>query len=60
MTVTDELRPAVLSELTDLRDVPLAEVPDLDAGALRDVLGRLFPETAAAPPVPVAAFNSSI
>ena len=60
MTVTDELRRAVPSELTDLRDVPLADVPAVGSAALNDVLGRLFPETAAAPPVPVAAFNSSI
>ena len=59
MTVTDELRPAVLSELTDLRDVPLADVPDLDADTLDDVLDRLFPESAT-PPVPVAIFNSAI
>jgi FXSXX-COOH protein len=58
MTVTD-VRPAVLSELTDLRDVPLADVPDLDAGTLDDVLDRLLPESASSP-VPVAAFNSSI
>jgi FXSXX-COOH protein len=59
MTITDEMRPAVLSELTDLRDVPLAEVSDLDVSTLDDVLGRLIPG-AATPPVPVAAFNSSI
>jgi FXSXX-COOH protein len=59
MTVIDEVRPAVLSELTDLRDVPLAEVPDLDAGTLGDVLVRMLPESDN-PPVPVAAFNSSI
>jgi FXSXX-COOH protein len=58
MTVTD-VRPAVLSELTDLRDVPLADVPDLDAGMLDDVLDRLIPESETSP-VPVAAFNSAI
>lgn len=58
MTVTDELRPAVLSELTDLRDVPLAEVTDLH-GTLDDVLARLIPD-AVTPQVPVAAFNSAI
>lgn len=59
MTVTDELRPAVVSELADFRHVSLADVPDLDAGTLDDVLDRVFPESAT-PPVPVAAFNSSI
>jgi FXSXX-COOH protein len=59
MTATDVLRPAVTSDLIDLRDVPLADVPDLDAGTLDEVLVRLFPEPAA-PPVPVAAFNSAI
>jgi FXSXX-COOH protein len=59
MTVTDELRRAVPSELADLREVPLADVPDLDADTLESVLGRLLPEPAATP-VPVAAFNSAI
>lgn len=59
MTITDELSRAVRSELSDLRDVPLAEVPALGTPALNEVLARLFPDTAT-PTVPVAAFNSSI
>jgi hypothetical protein len=40
MTATDVLHPAVTSGLIDLRDVPLAVVPDLDARTLDDLLAR--------------------
>jgi hypothetical protein len=55
MIATDDKRPEVSSDLTDLRSVPLADVPALSDNALR----RLAP-TPHARQVPVAAFNSSI
>ena len=43
--------------LIDLRDVPLAELPDLDADILAEAIKRIIPDE---PAVPVAAFNSAI
>jgi FXSXX-COOH protein len=47
--------PDLCTDLADLRDVPLGEIPALPD----DVLRRLIPAPAAGQ-VPVAAFNSSI
>ncbi len=58
MISNDDKRAEYPSNLSDLRQVPLAEIPALRAD-LGDVLHRVVP---AAQPgqVPVAAFNSSI
>jgi hypothetical protein len=40
MTATDVLRSAVPSSLIDLRNVPLADVTDLDARTLDDACSR--------------------
>jgi FXSXX-COOH protein len=43
--------------LVDIRDVSLAELPDLDADILAKVIKRVLPET---PREPDSAFNSAI
>jgi FXSXX-COOH protein len=58
MRSTDEAS-AVSSALQDLRDVPLADMPALEASALDQALQRVLPGSSMAP-VPVAAFNSAI
>ena len=45
----------ISSEVTDLRDVPL---PDLDTMGIDEMLRRILPEAAGAPPV--SAFQSAI
>jgi hypothetical protein len=59
MQITDLIRTAAVpSNLADLRDVPLADLPDL--GAILDkALSGVMPDPQAAL-VPVAAFSSAI
>jgi FXSXX-COOH protein len=59
MIATDEKRSGYPSELVDLRQIPLADVPTLNDGVLNNALRRLVPAPLAGQ-VPVAAFNSSI
>jgi FXSXX-COOH protein len=49
----------VSSVLPDLHEVPLAEMAAENSAELSETLGRLLPPVDG-PPVPVAAFNSSI
>jgi len=51
---------AVPSRLTDLRDVPLADLPALSTAALEETLSRVVPDADQVAPVPVAAFQSAI
>lgn len=51
--------PAVPSNLLDLRQVPLTEVPTLAPVSLDGALQRVLPGSPVAP-VPVAAFGSAI
>ena len=57
MISTDERPNAIPSSLVDLRDLSLAQLPDLNADILGEAIKRIFPES---PAVPVAAFNSAI
>jgi FXSXX-COOH protein len=58
IVITTEERPtAIPSKLTDLRGIPLDEMPELNAGILGEAIKRILPES---PSVPVAAFNSAI
>ena len=50
----------VPSRLADLRSVPLADLPGLDAVTLGEAVGRVIPDADQAAPVPVAAFQSAI
>jgi FXSXX-COOH protein len=50
----------VPSQLPDLRSVPLADMPGLDAVTLGEAVGRVIPDAEQAAPVTVAAFQSSI
>jgi FXSXX-COOH protein len=50
----------VPSKLADLRSVPLADMPGLDAVTLESAVGRVIPDSDQAAPVTVAAFQSSI
>jgi FXSXX-COOH protein len=59
MVPTEELRPAYVSTMADLRDIPLAEMPALGLDVLGRTIGRVLPAPSANP-VPVAAFQSSI
>ena len=60
MLVTDEPKKTVLSELTDVRDVPLTEMPAL-AMVTRQAVSRVAPglELTSAPPAGTA-FQSAI
>jgi hypothetical protein len=58
MRSTDE-GSRVASALLDLRNVPLKEISILSTVGHDQVLGRVLPDSPAAP-VPVAAFNSAI
>jgi FXSXX-COOH protein len=55
MVPNEELRPA----MTDLRDIPLAEMPALGLDVLGRTIGRVLADPSANQ-VPVAAFQSSI
>jgi FXSXX-COOH protein len=57
MNLTEEKPADVSTGIKDLRGVPLSLVPEEDLG---DILQRIVPTSSAVPPVPVAAFNSSI
>jgi len=58
IVITAEERPkAIPSKLADLRDMPLGEMSELNAGILGEAIKRILPES---PSVPVAAFNSAI
>jgi FXSXX-COOH protein len=57
MNLTEEKPADVSTGIKDLRGVPLSLVPEEDLG---DILHRIVPASSAVPPVPVAAFNSSI
>lgn len=57
MISVDDRPELIPSALADLRDLPLATIPELDAGVLDEATRRVLPET---PSVPVAAFNSAI
>lgn len=59
MVPTEELRPAYASAMTNLRDIPLAEMPALGLGVLGRTIDRVLPDSSTNP-VPVAAFQSSI
>jgi FXSXX-COOH protein len=59
MVPTEELRPAYASAMTDLRDIPLAEMPALGLDVLGRTIGRVLADPSANP-LPVAAFQSSI
>jgi FXSXX-COOH protein len=59
MPSADDTPSEYATDLADIRRVPLADVPGLNAGLLGDTLGRLMP-TSPAGPVPVASFNSAI
>ena len=59
MVPTEELRPAYASAISDLREIPLAEMPALGRDVLVRVTGRVLPD-ASTNPVPIAAFQSSI
>jgi len=59
MIATDEKKTEYLSDLADLRQVPLADMATLSGDALESALRRLVPAPIAGQ-VPVAAFNSSI
>jgi FXSXX-COOH protein len=59
MVPTEELRPACPSAMTNLRDIPLAEMPALGLDVLGRTIGRVLPDPSR-DPVPVAAFQSSI
>jgi FXSXX-COOH protein len=59
MVPTEELRSTFPSAIIDLRDVPLAEMQALGSDVLGRAIGRVLSDSAA-PPVPVAAFQSSI
>jgi len=60
MQTTDLIRKAVPSKLSDLRDVPLGEMPSLSMATLDEAVGRVIPGPQQAAPVPVAAFQSAI
>jgi FXSXX-COOH protein len=57
MIPTEERPKSIPSALVDLRDLPLAKMPELNAGILDEATKRILPES---PAVPVAAFNSVI
>jgi FXSXX-COOH protein len=59
MIATDEVPSTLLSALVDLRNIPLAEVPALNASLLGQAIGRVVPDSSENP-VPVAAFQSAI
>ncbi len=59
MTSADELRPAYVSGVADLRGIPLAEMPALGLDVLGRTIGRVLPDPSVSP-VPVAAFQSAI
>jgi FXSXX-COOH protein len=59
MHATDVRDPELVSSLTDLRQVPLADISALDKDILDNAVRRLVPDRVARP-VPVAAFNSAI
>jgi FXSXX-COOH protein len=50
---------AVVSSLADIRDMPLDELTDMNAGIIDEAIERILPESPVAP-VPVAAFQSAI
>lgn len=57
MISTEERPKSIASALVDLRDLPLAKIPDLNTAVLDEATRRILRET---PSVPVAAFNSAI
>lgn len=57
MISTEEKPNAIPSSLVDLRDLSLAQLPDLNADILGEAIKRILPES---PAVPVTAFNSAI
>jgi FXSXX-COOH protein len=59
MIATDEIPSTLPSALVDLRNIPLAEVPALNASLLGQAIGRVVPDPSENP-VPVAAFQSAI
>ena len=59
MGPTEELPPPYASDMADLRDIPLAEMPALGLDVLGRTIGRVLPAPSTNS-VPVAAFQSSI
>jgi FXSXX-COOH protein len=59
MVPTRDLRSPLLSNVADLRDVPLAEMPALALSQLDRTIGRVLPAPATKS-VPVAAFQSAL
>lgn len=59
MQTTEDISTTVSSELADLRDVPLAEMPALSMVTLHEALGRVIPVPQAAA-MPAAVFQSAI
>jgi FXSXX-COOH protein len=57
MTSAEERPKSIPSPLVDLKDLPLSQMSDLNAGILDEAIKRILPES---PSVPVAAFNSAI
>jgi FXSXX-COOH protein len=57
MIPTEERPKSIPSALVDLKDLPLAKMPELNADILGEAIKRILPESSA---VPVAAFNSAI
>ena len=56
---TEDISTTVPSKLADLRDVPLAEMPNLSTVTLDEALGRVVPDPQA-DTLPAAAFQSAI
>lgn len=59
MQTTEDISTTVTSKLADLRDVPLAEMPNLSIVTLDEALGRVMPDPRAGA-LPAAAFQSAI
>jgi FXSXX-COOH protein len=59
MAATDVKDRELTSDVADLREVPLENIPLLDTETLDSAVRRLIPDSVARP-VPVAAFNSAI
>jgi FXSXX-COOH protein len=58
--ISDTITRHVPSKLPDLRGLPLADLPGLDAATLGEAVGRVIPDAEQAAPIPVAAFQSAI
>ena len=59
MQTTEDISTTVPSKLADLRNVPLAEMPNLSIVTLDEALGRVIPDPQA-DAMPAAAFQSAI